>query len=76
MAQEYADCPCHMEGHAHLNAAMLNTLERCWLQVVELYKAADKYEVLGLVLECVTVFRTLTGAAEVAPLLEVCPSYQ
>ena len=41
------------------------------LQVVELYKAADKYEVLGLLQECTAAFRALTGAAEVAPLLQV-----
>lgn len=39
--------------------------------MVELFKAADKYEVLGLLQECTAAFRELTGAAEVAPLLQV-----
>jgi hypothetical protein len=43
------------------------------MQVVELYKAADKYEVLGLLAECAAAFRALTGAAEVAPLLQARP---
>ena len=41
------------------------------LQVIELFKAADKYDVLGLVQECVSRFRQLTGAHEIAPLLQV-----
>ncbi|CAK0782930.1 hypothetical protein CVIRNUC_006125 [Coccomyxa viridis] len=40
-------------------------------QVIELFKAADKYDVLGLVQECVARFRQLTGADEIAPLLQV-----
>lgn len=40
--------------------------------MIELFKAADKYDVLGLVQECVASFRQLTGAHEVAPLLQVC----
>lgn len=43
----------------------------CPAQLIELFKAADKYDVLGLVRECVACFRRLTGAAEVAPLLQV-----
>ena len=39
--------------------------------MVELFKAADKYEVLGLLQECTAAFRLLTGPAEVAPLLQV-----
>ena len=39
--------------------------------MIELFKAADKYDVLGLVQECVASFRQLTGAEEVAPLLQV-----
>ena len=41
------------------------------LQVIELFKAADKYDVRGLVQECVSHFRQLTGANEIAPLLQV-----
>ena len=40
------------------------------VQVIELFKAADKYDVLGLVQECVARFRQLTGADEIAPLLQ------
>lgn len=40
------------------------------MQVIELFKAADKYDVLGLVRECVASFQRLTGADEVAPLLQ------
>ena len=40
------------------------------MQVIELFKAADKYDVLGLVQECVARFRQLTGADEIAPLLQ------
>ncbi len=40
--------------------------------MIELFKAADKYDVLGLVQECVASFRQLTGAHEVAPLLQAC----
>lgn len=46
-----------------------------WLQVIDLFKAADKYDVLGLVQECVASFRELTGADEVAPLLQVCSAH-
>ena len=46
------------------------------VQVIELFKAADKYDVLGLVQECVARFRKLTGAAEVAPLLQVSTWYR
>ena len=38
--------------------------------MIELFKAADKYDVLGLVQECVARFRQLTGANEIAPLLQ------
>ena len=41
------------------------------MQVIELFKAADKYDVLGLVQECVARFRQVTGANEIAPLLQV-----
>jgi hypothetical protein len=51
-------------------ASCLPELSVC-AQVIELFKAADKYDVLGLVQECVARFRELTGAAEVAPLLQV-----
>ena len=43
----------------------------CFLQVLELFKAADKYDVPGLVKECVQIFRKLTQSADVAPLLQV-----
>ena len=39
--------------------------------MIELFKAADKYDILGLVQECVSRFRQLTGANEIAPLLQV-----
>jgi len=42
-----------------------------WLQVLELFKAADKYDVPGLVKECVQIFRKITRSADVAPLLQV-----
>ena len=41
------------------------------LQVLELFKAADKYDVPGLVKECVQIFKKITHAADVAPLLQV-----
>lgn len=41
------------------------------LQVLELFKAADKYDVPGLVKECVQTFKKITHAADVAPLLQV-----
>ena len=41
------------------------------LQVLELFKAADKYDVAGLVKECVQIFKKITHAADVAPLLQV-----
>lgn len=44
------------------------------MQVIELFKAADKYDVLGLVQECVARFRQVTGANEIAPLLQVSPN--
>ncbi len=44
--------------------------------MIDLFKAADKYDVLGLVQECVASFRELTGADEVAPLLQVCAADQ
>ncbi len=39
--------------------------------MIELFKAADKYDILGLVQECVSHLRCLTGANEIAPLLQV-----
>eukprot|EP00803_Ostreobium_quekettii_P009677 evm.model.scf_2193.2 EVM.evm.TU.scf_2193.2 scf_2193:7697-13170(-) len=39
--------------------------------VVELFKAADKYAVLGLVKECIVVFKKITTEHTLAPLLEV-----
>ncbi|GMH38370.1 hypothetical protein BSKO_06254 [Bryopsis sp. KO-2023] len=39
--------------------------------VVELFKAADKYNIKGLVNECVVMFRKLTGKDTIASLLEV-----
>ena len=41
------------------------------MQVLELFKAADKYDVAGLVKECVQIFKKITHAADVAPLLQV-----
>ena len=41
------------------------------LQVVELYKAADKYDVPGLMSECMQILRQLTTADDVAALLQV-----
>ncbi|CAL8470672.1 g10214 [Coccomyxa elongata] len=49
----------------------LHTMPSHHAEVIELFKAADKYDVLGLVQECVASFRQLTGAHEVAPLLQV-----
>ena len=43
----------------------------CGWQVLELFKAADKYDVPGLVKECVQIFRKITRSADVAPLLQV-----
>lgn len=40
-------------------------------EVLSLFKAADKYDVPGLVTECMHMFRRITQAADVAPLLEV-----
>ncbi|KAL0020200.1 hypothetical protein WJX79_010998 [Trebouxia sp. C0005] len=40
-------------------------------KVLELFKAADKYDVPGLVKECVQIFRKITRSADVAPLLQV-----
>lgn len=39
--------------------------------VVELFKAADKYQVGGLVKECIVVFKKITNENTLAPLLEV-----
>ena len=41
------------------------------LQMIELFKAADKYDIYGLLQECVSHLRGLTGASEIAPLLQV-----
>ncbi len=42
--------------------------------MLELFKAADKYDVAGLVKECMQIFRKITHSADVAPLLQVsCP---
>lgn len=40
-------------------------------QIVELFKASDKYHVDGLVKECIEIFRKITRAEDVASLLEV-----
>lgn len=40
-------------------------------QVLDLFKAADKYDVPGLVKECVQMFHTITACDDVAPLLQV-----
>ncbi|KAL3161670.1 hypothetical protein ABBQ38_008771 [Trebouxia sp. C0009 RCD-2024] len=40
-------------------------------RVLELFKAADKYDVAGLVKECIQIFKKITHAADVAPLLQV-----
>ena len=45
------------------------------LQVLELFKAADKYDVAGLVKECVQIFKKITHAADVAPLLQVSQGF-
>jgi hypothetical protein len=57
----------------HIRTGQLGLTRALWglAQVIELFKAADKYDVLGLVQECVASFRQLTGAEEVAPLLKV-----
>ena len=41
------------------------------LQVLELFKAADKYDVSGLLKECVQIFKKITRSMDVAPLLQV-----
>ena len=41
------------------------------MQVLDLFKAADKYDVPGLVKECVQMFHTITACDDVAPLLQV-----
>ena len=41
------------------------------VQVLELFKASDKYDVAGLVKECVQIFRGITDASTVAALLQV-----
>lgn len=38
---------------------------------VALFKAADKYEVMGLVAECMHIFHRVAQAQDVAPLLQV-----
>lgn len=50
---------------------LITYMPACSLQVLELFKAADKYDVPGLVKECVQIFRKLTQSADVAPLLQV-----
>ena len=45
--------------------------ESAHLQVIKLFKAADKYDIYGLIQECVSHLRGLTGANEIAPLLQV-----
>ena len=53
------------------SAAFIHHLCLLLLQVLELFKAADKYDVPGLVKECVQIFRNITHSADVAPLLQV-----
>jgi hypothetical protein len=45
----------------------------CKCQVVELFKACDKYDVVGLLRECIHVFHKITKARHVAYLLMVPP---
>jgi len=45
----------------------------CNCQVVELFKACDKYDVVGLLRECIHVFHKITKARHVAYLLMVPP---
>ena len=40
-------------------------------QVIELFKAADKYDVPGLLKECTNIFHKITAAPHVAGLLSV-----
>ena len=42
-----------------------------YVQVLELFKAADKYDVSGLLKECVQIFKKITRSVDVAPLLQV-----
>lgn len=69
-----AKCFCPYLGTAlklWLHAAVIVTQSYYNLQVLELFKAADKYDVPGLVKECVQIFKKITHAADVAPLLQV-----
>ena len=41
-------------------------------QVIELFKASDKYDVPGLLRECIHIFHKITEARHVAYLLQAC----
>lgn len=43
----------------------------CLWQVVEMFKAADKYDCPGLMKECVQTFRQTTEVPDIASLLQV-----
>ena len=40
--------------------------------MIELFKASDKYDVPGLLRECIHIFHKITEARHVAYLLQVC----
>ena len=68
----FAACAlCSPEQPRRCSAAFIHHLCLLLLQVLELFKAADKYDVPGLVKECVQIFRNITHSADVAPLLQV-----
>ncbi|KAK9829027.1 hypothetical protein WJX72_003488 [[Myrmecia] bisecta] len=53
----------------------LQDFPRHHTEVIELFRASDKYDVRGLVKECVQVFRKITRADHLAPLLQVADEH-
>ena len=64
---------CLGAAYSLWSPAVVTVSQSCMiaLQVLKLFKAADKYDVAGLVKECVQIFKKITRAADVAPLLQV-----
>ena len=62
---------CTMQLLLRYMYGTLETMPASMQATVALFKAADKYEVMGLVGECMHIFHRVAQAEDVAPLLQV-----